>query len=141
MAKELAEADSLMLLGAGKSGKDPLMFRRGSTPYRGFLEGRIDGEKYVLLLHLSKMELKTPAVIDAPAATVTQTADAAAQLATATVPAPEPKTVPVEAPATVQAKATEPAPAPAAEPSGRKPTVADVLAATSGTPSASATAK
>jgi hypothetical protein len=27
-------------------------------PYRGFLEGRIDGEKYQLLLYLSNMELK-----------------------------------------------------------------------------------
>ncbi len=137
MAKELAEADSLMLLGAGKSGKEPLMFRRGSTPYRGFLEGRIDGEKYVLLLHLSKMELKLPAVVDAATATVTQATDAAVtQPATATVPTPEPKTVPVEAPATVQATA-----APAPEPAARKPTVADVLAATSDTPPASTAAK
>ena len=43
MAKELGEANSLMVLGAGpKSG--PLILRRGGTPYRGFLEGRIEVE-------------------------------------------------------------------------------------------------
>lgn len=60
MAKELDKADSLMLLGAGKGGKSPLVFRRGSVPYRGFLEGRVDKNRYVLLLHLSNMELKLP---------------------------------------------------------------------------------
>lgn len=61
MAKELHDTDSLMQIGAGKSGKKPLVFRRGSVPYRAFLEGRIDGKRYVLLLHLSNMELKVPA--------------------------------------------------------------------------------
>jgi len=61
MANELAEENSLLLLGAGESGKEPLIFRRGSIPYRGFLEGRVDGDQYILLLHLSNMELKLPA--------------------------------------------------------------------------------
>ncbi len=60
MAKELAESNSLMLLGGGKGGREPLVFRRGSVPYRGFLEGRVDGERYLLLLHLSNSELKRP---------------------------------------------------------------------------------
>ena len=60
MAKELHESGSLMILGAGPKGRDPLIFRSRSTPYRGFLEGRIDGDKYILLLHLSNLELKTP---------------------------------------------------------------------------------
>ncbi len=59
MAKELHEAKALMVLGAGPNGKAPLVFRRGSTPYRAFLEGRIDGDSYVLLLHLSNLEMKT----------------------------------------------------------------------------------
>ena len=58
MAKELHEANSILLLGAGKDGKQPLIFRRGSIPYRAFLEGRVDGERYTLILHLSNMELK-----------------------------------------------------------------------------------
>lgn len=58
MAKDLAEADALLLLGAGPAGKDPLIFQRRGRPYRGFLEGRVDGEAYMLLLHLSNLELK-----------------------------------------------------------------------------------
>jgi len=60
MAKELDAEKNLMVVGGGSSGKDPLVFRRGSIPYRGFLEGRIDGDQYVLLLHLSNMELRVP---------------------------------------------------------------------------------
>ena len=63
MAKELSELNSLMLLGGGKGGKEPLVFRRGSTPYRGFLEGRIKDDSYILLLHLSNAELKSPEVV------------------------------------------------------------------------------
>jgi hypothetical protein len=91
MAKELADADSMMLLGAGKSGKDPLIFRRGSTPYRGFLEGRIDGDKYILLLHLSKLELKRPA--EAPVVVV---ADQAAAVPVAAPVSPPVAQLPVE---------------------------------------------
>ena len=58
MAEELAQEKSLLLLGAGEDGKQPLIFRRGSIPYRAFLEGRVDGDRYTLLLHLSNMELK-----------------------------------------------------------------------------------
>lgn len=62
MAKELSELNSLMLLGGRKGGKEPLVFRRGSTPYRAFLEGRIKDDSYILLLHLSNAELKSPDV-------------------------------------------------------------------------------
>ena len=61
MARELEEKQSLMLIGAGPKSNQPLILRRGSTPYRGFLEGRTDGDKYCLLLHFSNMELKAPA--------------------------------------------------------------------------------
>jgi len=60
MAKELAEENALMMVGGGGKGRDPLVFRRGSVPYRGFLEGRVEGDKYILLLHLSNLELKVP---------------------------------------------------------------------------------
>jgi hypothetical protein len=60
MASELAKNNSLMIVGGGQKGRDPLIFRSGSIPYRGFLEGRVDGDKYILLLHLSNMELKLP---------------------------------------------------------------------------------
>jgi len=60
MAKDLEERDAMMLLGAGPKSNQPLILRRGSVPYRGFLEGRTQGDKYVLLLHLSNMEMKRP---------------------------------------------------------------------------------
>ena len=61
MAKELHEENSMVLLAAGANGKDPIILQVNGTPYRGFLEGRIEGDKFILLLHLSNMELKKPA--------------------------------------------------------------------------------
>lgn len=60
MAQELAEEDALMLMGGGPKGRDALVFQTNGTPYRAFLEGRVDGPRYKLLLHLSNMELKRP---------------------------------------------------------------------------------
>ena len=60
MAKELAQSESLLLLGGGAKGNEPLTFRRGGLSYRGFLEGRVDGPCYALILHLSNQELKQP---------------------------------------------------------------------------------
>ncbi len=61
MARELEEQESLLLLGAGPKANQPLVFMRGGSAYRGFLEGRTQGERYCLVLHLSNMELKVPA--------------------------------------------------------------------------------
>jgi hypothetical protein len=61
IAKELEESASLMLIGAGPKGNQPLVLTRGGQQYRGFLEGRTDGDKYCLILHLSNMELKAAA--------------------------------------------------------------------------------
>ena len=60
MAKDLHDADEAVYIGAGAKGRDALIFQDNGSPYRGFLEGRIDGDKYQLLLHLSSLELKTP---------------------------------------------------------------------------------
>ena len=60
MARELEQKDSLLLVGAGAKSNQPLIFQRGGTSYRGFLEGRTRGETYCLILHLSNMELKLP---------------------------------------------------------------------------------
>lgn len=60
MAEELANEKVVVLLGAGEGGKQPLILQLNGTPYRGFLEGRVSGKDYVLLLHLSNMELKKP---------------------------------------------------------------------------------
>jgi hypothetical protein len=61
MARELDTADAMVLVGAGPRGRDPLIFQANGTPWRAFLEGRVDGERYQLLLHLSNLELKRPA--------------------------------------------------------------------------------
>jgi hypothetical protein len=58
MAKQLHESDSMMLIGAGAKGVEPLVLTTGGEPYRAFLEGRIEGDSYCLILHLSNMELK-----------------------------------------------------------------------------------
>ena len=64
MAKNLEQRNSMLLVGGGPKSNQPLILRRGSIPYRGFLEGRTRGDKYVLLLHLSNMELKVPEKMD-----------------------------------------------------------------------------
>jgi|TARA_B110001452_G_scaffold267611_1_gene278447 hypothetical protein len=58
IAKELSDKNSLMMLAGGSSGKEPLVMNDGGKPYRAFLEGRIQGEKYCLILHLTDQELK-----------------------------------------------------------------------------------
>lgn len=58
MAKSLQDSNSLMLVGGGKKGTDPIVLSGGGTPYRGFLEGRVKDDKYCLILHLTNLELK-----------------------------------------------------------------------------------
>ena len=58
MAKTLDNKKSLMFIGGGKSGKDPLIFQTNGSPYRGFIDGRIKKKQYQLILRLSNMELK-----------------------------------------------------------------------------------
>lgn len=65
MAKELADENEVVRLGAGGRGREPLVFNTNGTPFQAFLEGRVDGERYQLLLHLSNMELKRPAALSA----------------------------------------------------------------------------
>ena len=72
MAKDLEEKQSLMLVGAGPKSALPLVFHRGGVPYRGFLEGRTQGEKYCLVLHLSNMELKAPPQVTVPTTPATE---------------------------------------------------------------------
>ena len=58
MAKTLAEKKALMLIGGGEKGTEPLVMFNGGVAYRAFLEGRIDGNKYMLIMHLTNLELK-----------------------------------------------------------------------------------
>ncbi|MGY8988526.1 MAG: hypothetical protein ACKVG7_08210 [Flavobacteriales bacterium] len=59
MAEQLSDKESLMMLGGGKSGKEPLVMNDGGKPYRAFLEGRVQSNKYCLILHLTDQELKS----------------------------------------------------------------------------------
>lgn len=58
MARILDEKQCLMLVGAGEKGSSPLVMAGGGIPYRAFLEGRIQGDRYCLILHLTNLELK-----------------------------------------------------------------------------------
>ena len=58
MAKKLADANAMMLVGAGAKGVEPLVMSNGGTPYRAFLEGRVADDKYALILRLTNLELK-----------------------------------------------------------------------------------
>jgi hypothetical protein len=60
MAKELEEKDAMLFVGGGEKGNKPLILSRNGTPYRGLLEGRTEGERYLLILHLTNLELKAP---------------------------------------------------------------------------------
>ena len=57
MAKDLHEKKSFMMIGGGK-GNEPIILNDGGNPFRGFLEGRIEGDSYCLILHLSNQEFK-----------------------------------------------------------------------------------
>ena len=58
MAKELSTKNAMMFVGAGAKGNEPIRVTAGGTPYRGFLEGRVNGDTYMLILHLTNLELK-----------------------------------------------------------------------------------
>lgn len=60
MAKDLHDKGEVALVGAGSKGREPLIFQDNGSPYRGFIEGRVDGQRYKLLLHLSNLELRAP---------------------------------------------------------------------------------
>ncbi len=58
MAKELEDKKSFLLLGSGKKGTGPVIFQEGGQAFRVFLEGRTNNKEYMLLMHLSNLELK-----------------------------------------------------------------------------------
>lgn len=60
MAKDLDARNALLLVRGGEKGNEPLVMNRGGKPYNAFLEGRVKGDAYCLVLHLSNMELKRP---------------------------------------------------------------------------------
>jgi len=65
MAKELEKKKSLMFIRAGEKGNEPIVMNRGGKPYNAFLEGRVKKDAYLLIMHMSNMELKKPKLIEA----------------------------------------------------------------------------
>ena len=65
MAKELDKKKSLLLIRGGEKGNEPIVMNRGGKPYNAFLEGRVKKDSYLLIMHMSNMELKKPKVIEA----------------------------------------------------------------------------
>ena len=63
LAKHLEDCDALALVGSGPKGTGPLILERNGTPMKGFLEGRVKGDMYLLTLHLASFDLKTPEVL------------------------------------------------------------------------------
>ena len=64
MAKELEKKKSLLLIRGGEKGNEPIVMNRGGKPYNAFLEGRVKKDAYLLIMHMSNMELKKPKVIE-----------------------------------------------------------------------------
>ncbi len=64
MAKTLQKKDSLLLVRGGEEGKSPVIMNRGGKAYNAFLEGRVKGDSYCLILHLSNMELRKPIEVE-----------------------------------------------------------------------------
>jgi hypothetical protein len=64
IAKDLDKRNSLLLVRAGEKGEKPIVMNRGGKAYNAFLEGRVKGDSYCLILHLSNMELKKPKLIE-----------------------------------------------------------------------------
>ena len=64
MAKDLDKRNSLLLLRGGEKGDEPIVMNRGGKQYNAFLEGRVKGKSYCLIMHLSNVELKRPKETD-----------------------------------------------------------------------------
>lgn len=48
IAKELFDRDSLLMIGGGPKGTDPIVFQDGGKGNRAFLEGRVDNDGYIV---------------------------------------------------------------------------------------------
>ena len=63
LAEHLKDRDALALIGSGPKGTGPLIFERNGTPMKGFLEGRVKDDSYLLVLHMASFDLKRPEVL------------------------------------------------------------------------------
>ena len=60
LALDLESKASLLVIASGARGTGPLILERNGAPMLGLLEGRTDGDGYLLILHLASFEFRRP---------------------------------------------------------------------------------
>jgi hypothetical protein len=60
IAAHLDEDAAMAQVGSGRRGVGPLIFERNGSKYRGFLDGRVQGDAMRLVLYLAAFELAAP---------------------------------------------------------------------------------
>jgi hypothetical protein len=60
LASYLESKERLVVIGSGVNGAGPLIMERNGAPILGLLEGRINSDAYLLILHLASFELRQP---------------------------------------------------------------------------------
>ena len=60
LAQYLQQRQVMVQVGSGRQGRGPLVCERNGRPYRGFLDGRVQGEAMRLVLYLAAGELTIP---------------------------------------------------------------------------------
>jgi len=60
LAQYLQQRQALVQVGSGRQGRGPLVCERNGRPYRGYLDGRVQGEAMRLVLYLAAGELTMP---------------------------------------------------------------------------------
>jgi len=60
LAQYLQQRQVMVQIGSGRQGRGPLICERNGRPYRGFLDGRVQGEAMRLGLYLAAGELTIP---------------------------------------------------------------------------------
>jgi hypothetical protein len=60
LAHYLQQRQVLVQVGSGRQGRGPLICERNGRPYRGFLDGRVQGDAMRLVLYLAAGELTMP---------------------------------------------------------------------------------
>lgn len=58
IARTLEKSEQMLVVGAGPRAQKRLIFQTNGAAFNGFLEGRTRGDTYLLVLHLSNLELK-----------------------------------------------------------------------------------
>ena len=60
IAAHLDERQAVAQIGSGRRGVGPLILERNGPKYRGFLDGRVQGDAMRLVIYLAAFELAAP---------------------------------------------------------------------------------